>query len=484
MNISLVLYVVGNVLFSEAVLMLLPVFVALLMGTGDWIYFIYTIVPLALVGFLLRLKKPKLSRMRTREGLAAVAFSWIFLAAFGALPFYFSGYFAGYVDCFFETVSGFTTTGATILTDIEGLGNGGLMFWRSFTHWVGGMGILVFVLAILPNMDGSTVQLLRAESPGPEPGKVVPRLKETARILYLIYFGLTILHILCLLATGMPLFDSVIHSMGSAGTGGFSNMNASVGAYQNPAAEWVIAVFMLLFGVNFSLSYLLLKNQVKDVLKNEELRLYLGIIVAAVVCITLNVAGKYYEGSWPDAIRTAFFQVSSIITTTGYSTADFNLWPTFSKMILVALMIVGASAGSTGGGIKISRLLVLAKTVKAEFRRLIHPRMVRAPRMDGRIIESSTVKGILIFFFTYIMIAVSAMIVISVDGYDFETTVTAVLSALGNIGPGLSVVGPMGNFSGFSVLSKLVLSFCMLAGRLELFPMLILFIPSTWKKSY
>lgn len=483
MNISLVLYVVGNVLFSEAVLMLLPVFVALLMGTGDWIYFIYTIVPLALVGFLLRLKKPKLSRMRTREGLAAVAFSWIFLAAFGALPFYFSGYFAGYVDCFFETVSGFTTTGATILTDIEGLGNGGLMFWRSFTHWVGGMGILVFVLAILPNMDGSTVQLLRAESPGPEPGKVVPRLKETARILYLIYFGLTFLHIICLLFTKMPLYDSVIHAMGSAGTGGFSNMNASVGAYNNPAAEWVIAIFMMLFGINFSLYYLILKRQIKDVFKNEELRVYLGLIVGAVILITLNVAGKYYDGSWSDAVRSAFFQVSSIITTTGYSTTDFNLWPTFSKMLIVVLMIVGASAGSTGGGIKVSRLIVLLKAVREEFRHLTHPRVVHAPRMDGRIIDKGILKGILIFFFTYITIAFVSMIVISVDGYDIESTITAVLSALGNIGPGLGAVGPMGNFSGFSVLSKLVLSFCMLAGRLELFPMLILFVPSTWKKS-
>ena len=484
MNIALVLYVVGHVLCIEAALMLVPMAVSVLTGVGDWIYFVYTIIPLILAGFFLRLKKPKIKKMTTREGLAAVAFSWIFLAAFGALPFYFSGYFNSYIDCFFETVSGFTTTGATILTDIEGLKNGGLMFWRSFTHWIGGMGVLVFVLAILPNMDASNIQLLKAESPGPTPGKVVPRLKETARILYLIYFGLTILHVFCLLATGMPLFDSLIHSMGSAGTGGFSNMNASVGAYGNPAAEWVIAVFMMLFGVNFSLYYLLLKKQVKDVFKNEEFRLYLGIIGAAVVCMTLNIARDYYDGSWPDAIRAAFFQVSSVMTTTGYSTTDFNLWPTFSKMLIVVLMIVGASAGSTGGGIKVSRLLALFKSLREEFRRLIHPRRVHAPRMDGRIIEKNTLKGILIFFFTYIMIAGAAMVIISLDGYDMESTMTAVFSALGNIGPGLGAVGPMGNFSGFSAFSKLVLSFCMLAGRLELFPMLILFIPSSWKKSY
>lgn len=258
-------------------------------------------------------------------------------------------------------------------------------------------------------------------------------------------------------------------------------MNASVGAYGNPAAEWVIAVFMMLFGVNFSLYYLVLKKQFKDVFKNEEFRLYLGIIVAVVVCMTLNIARDYYDGSWPDAIRAAFFQVSSVMTTTGYSTADFNLWPTFSKMLIVTLMIVGASAGSTGGGIKVSRLLALFKSLREEFRRLIHPRRVHAPRMDGRIIEKNTLKGILIFFFTYIMIAGAAMVVISLDGYDMESIMTAVFSALGNIGPGL---GAVGNFSGFSAFSKLVLSFCMLAGRLELFPMLILFIPSSWKKSY
>lgn len=484
MNIALVLYVVGHVLCIEAALMLLPVAVAFATGINDWIYFVYTMIPLLAIGLLLRVKKPKNLKMRTREGLAAVAFAWIFLAVFGALPFYFSGYFASYVDCFFETVSGFTTTGATILSNVEGLKNGGLMFWRSFTHWIGGMGILVFVLALLPNMDATNVQLLKAESPGPTPGKVVPKLKETARILYLIYLGMTILHVICLLLTKMPLYDSVIHAMGSAGTGGFSNMNASVGAYNNPAAEWVIGVFMLLFGVNFSLYYLILKGNVKEALKNEELRLYLGIVLASVMIITLNIAHKYYDGSWSDAIRSAFFQVSSIVTTTGYSSTDFNLWPTMSKMIIVMLMVVGACAGSTGGGIKVSRLLVLIKSVREEFRRLIHPRMLRSPRMDGRIIEKGTIKGILIFFFTYIMIAMVSMIVISADGYDIESTITAVLSALGNIGPGLGAVGPMGNFSGFSALSKLVLSFCMLAGRLELFPMLILFVPSTWKKSY
>ncbi len=483
MNLTLVLYMIGNVMWCEAALMLLPVLVALLTGVNDWFPFLYAIIPLIVLGRLFTLKKPKAKRMQPKEGFVAVALAWVILSAFGALPFYFSGYFNSYVDCLFETVSGFTTTGATILTDIEGLQNGGLMFWRSFTHWIGGMGILVFVLAFLPNMDGSSIQLLRAESPGPTPGKVVPKLKATARILYLIYFGLTIAHIICLLFTGMPLFDSVIHAMGSAGTGGFSNMNASVGAYQNPAAEWVIAVFMMLFGVNFSLYYLLLRRQWKDVFKNEELRLYLGLIAGAVVLITLNIAQKYYNGSWPDAIRSAFFQVSSIMTTTGYSSTDFNLWPTLSKMLIVMLMVIGACAGSTGGGIKVSRLLVLFKSIRKEITRLIHPRKVQAPRMDGRIIEADTRHGILIFFAAYIIIAISAMVVISVDGYDIQSTITAVLSALGNIGPGLGDVGPMGNFAGFSVLSKLVLSFCMLAGRLELFPMLILFVPSTWKKS-
>ncbi len=484
MNIALVLYVVGHVLCMEAVLMLLPIGVAFVTGVGDWMYFVYAMIPLVIVGVLLSFRKPKVMRMRMKEGLVSVALAWIFLSAFGALPFYFSGYFNSYVDCFFETVSGFTTTGSTILSDVEGLKNGGLMFWRSFTHWVGGMGILVFVLAFLPNMDGSSVQLLRAESPGPTPGKVVPRLRETARILYLIYFGMTILNILCLVLADMPLYDSVIHAMGSAGTGGFSNRNLSVGAYHNPAAEWILGVFMMLFGVNFSLYYLLLKRDVKGFFKNAELRLYVAIMVGVTLLIAGNIVQDYCGGSWNDALRSAFFQASTIMTTTGYSSTDFNLWPVFSKMLLLLLMIVGACAGSTGGGIKVSRLLVLFKTVKQEIRHLIHPRVVSAPRMDGKIIETGVVRGILIFFFTYITIAVVSMILVSLDGFDVETNVSAVLSALGNIGPGLGTVGPMGNFGGYSAFSKLVLSFCMLAGRLELFPMLILFVPSTWRKSY
>lgn len=483
MNIAVVIYMLGSVLLIEAALMLLPVAVGLLMGMPDWRFFFYAIIPLILVGLGMRFKKPKSMKMRYREGLVGVALAWILLAGFGALPFYFSGYFHSYIDCFFETVSGFTTTGATILTEIEGMGNGALMFWRSFTHWIGGMGILVFVLALIPSMDGSNVQLLKAESPGPTPGKMVPKLKQTAQILYLIYLGLTVAHVIALLCTGLPLFDSVIHSMGSAGTGGFSNMNASVGAYGNAAAEWVIAVFMLLFGVNFSLYYLILQGNIKDVFKNEEFRTYVGIVVGAVACITLNIAVKQYDGNWNDAIRSAFFQVASIVTTTGYSTADFNLWPSFSKMIIVTLMVVGASAGSTGGGIKVSRLVVLFKSIREEFRRLIHPRMVRAPRMDGKVIEKSTVRGILVFFAAYAIVGVISMLIISLDGFDMETTITSVLSALGNIGPGLSMVGPVGNFASFSPLCKLVLSFDMLAGRLELFPMLILFVPSTWRRS-
>ncbi|MEI3175815.1 MAG: TrkH family potassium uptake protein [Lachnospiraceae bacterium] len=483
MNFTLVFYMIGNVMWCEAALMLLPMLVSFLTGVNDWSYFLYAIIPLAVLGRLLNFRKPKVKRMQPREGLAAVALCWVVLALFGAVPFYVSGYFNSFVDCFFETVSGFTTTGSTILSNVEGLHNGGLMFWRSFTHWIGGMGVLVFVLTFLPNMDGSNIQLLRAESPGPTPGKVVPKLKETARILYLIYFGMTVLHVICLLFTGMPLYDSLIHSMGSAGTGGFSNMNASVGAYNNPAAEWVIGIFMMLFGVNFSLYYLLLKKQWKDVWKNGELRLYLAIILGTVTCITLNIARVNYAGSWPDAIRSAFFQVSSIMTTTGYSSTDFNIWPTFSKSILLMLMVVGACAGSTGGGIKVSRLLVLFKSIKQEFTRLIQPRKVHAARMDGRILEDGIIKGILIFFAAYIIIAITAMLVVSLDGYDMETTISSVLAALGNIGPGLGAVGPMGNFAGYSAFSKLVLSFCMLAGRLELFPMLILFVPSTWRKN-
>lgn len=482
MDTKIVRYILCRMLGVEAALLLVPVLVAVIYQEKCGIVFLIPIVILCLLFWVVGRKRPEHGQIYGKEGMVIVALAWILWSLFGAMPFTLSGYIPSYVDAFFETVSGFTTTGSSIIPDVEVLPHC-LLFWRSFTHWIGGMGVLVFVLTFLPNMDGSNIQLLRAESPGPTPGKVVPKLKETARILYLIYFGMTVLHVICLLFTGMPLYDSLIHSMGSAGTGGFSNMNASVGAYNNPAAEWVIGIFMMLFGVNFSLYYLLLKKQWKDVWKNGELRLYLAIILGTVTCITLNIARVNYAGSWPDAIRSAFFQVSSIMTTTGYSSTDFNIWPTFSKSILLMLMVVGACAGSTGGGIKVSRLLVLFKSIKQEFTRLIQPRKVHAARMDGRILEDGIIKGILIFFAAYIIIAITAMLVVSLDGYDMETTISSVLAALGNIGPGLGAVGPMGNFAGYSAFSKLVLSFCMLAGRLELFPMLILFVPSTWRKN-
>ncbi|GFI62052.1 Trk system potassium uptake protein TrkH [Clostridiales bacterium] len=480
MNYLLILKLMGVVLKTEALLMLLPIAVAALYSSGDGIYFIYTAIPLYIIGSCLTKIRPKKSNFRSREGFITVSLSWIVLSLFGALPFYLSGYFPSFIDCFFETVSGFTTTGSTILTNVEAVSLG-LLFWRSFSHWVGGMGVLVFVLAMMPNINGSTVQLLRAESPGPTPGKFVPKIKETAKILYKIYFFMTAVQVVLLLICGLPMYDSLITAMGSAGTGGFSNMNLSIGAYNNVPAEIITTVFMLLFGVNFNIYYYILNKQFGLVKGNEEFKLYIGIVIASMLLIALNIM-PLYSGSFLSALRYSSFQVSTIITTTGYSTADFNIWPTFSKMILMILMVVGASAGSTGGGIKVSRLLILIKAIRREIGIIIHPRRIQTVRMEGPTLEDSILVNVLVFLLAYALIAFISVILISIDGYDFETTITAVLATIGNIGPGFSLVGPMGNFSMFSPFSKLVLSFCMLAGRLEIFPMLVLFSPRVWSR--
>lgn len=480
MNYSLILRIMGFVLKTEASLMILPIIIAILYQSGDAMYFVYTAVPLFIIGYCLTRIKPKKTNFRSREGFVTVSLSWIMLSIFGAIPFYISGYFNSFIDCFFETVSGFTTTGSTILSNVEAVSKG-LLFWRSFTHWIGGMGVLVFVLAIMPNINGSTVQILRAESPGPTPGKVVPKIRESAKILYMIYFVMTIIQIILLLLVDLPLFDTLITAMGSAGTGGFSNMNLSVGAYNNIPAEVITTVFMLLFGVNFNMYYYMLNRQFGLVKANEELRLYIFIALLSMLLIAINIMPMYGD-SFLAALRHSSFQVSTIMTTTGYATTDFSLWPTFSKVILITLMVIGASAGSTGGGIKVSRLLILFKAAKKEIGTIMHPRRIHTVKMDGNTLEDRILVNVLVFLGLYFVIAFLAIIVISVDGYNFETTATAVLSALGNIGPGFSMVGPLGNFGIFSDFSKLVLSFCMLAGRLEIFPMLILFSPRIWGK--
>lgn len=480
MNYKLVAQVLGKVLLLELVLMLPSLIVCFIYGEGDANSFVITMLVLLVVGYPLSRFKSSSTKMFARDGIMIVALCWILLSVFGALPFYLSGEIPNYIDALFETISGFTTTGSSILTNVEELTHG-IIFWRSFTHWFGGMGVLVFTLALIPSMNGRTQHILKAESPGPAPGKLVPKIADTAKILYVIYFVMTLACILCLVLARMPLFDSLIHAFGAAGTGGFSNKALSIGYYNSVPIEIILGVFMLLFGVNFTIYFHLIHRKFKDCLKNQEVRFYFSIVIVAVLLITLNIT--HMSGSFWHALRQAFFQVSTIITTTGYATADFNLWPTFSKLILVALMFMGACAGSTAGGMKQIRILVILKAIKRSLHRLLHPRAVRTIKIDGKPIEDEMIMDIGIFFTIYIGLMVVAMFLVSLDNFDFETTFTSVLATTSNIGPGLGVVGPMGSFADFSWFSKLVLSFCMLAGRLEIFPILVFFQFSSWKKA-
>ena len=470
--------VMSRILLTEAALLLLPLLVAVLYGESI-LPFLIPILLLLLIGLALRAVRPGQASLFARDGLAVVALAWIAMSAFGALPFCISGDIPHFVDAFFETVSGFTTTGSSILTEVESLTYSGL-FWRSFTHWVGGMGVLVFVMAILPMSDGHGMHLLRAEVPGPTVGKLVSRMSDSAKILYGIYLVMTIIEIVLLLAGGMPLFDACVHSFGTAGTGGFSCRNLSVGAYDNAYFDVVIGIFMLLFGVNFNLYYFLLVRRFREVFHSEELRAYVLIVAAAVAAITINIL-HLYDSVW-QSLRHAFFQVSSIITTTGYATTDFNNWPTFSKAILVTLMFVGACAGSTGGGIKVARLVILSKTSLCDMRRMLHPNAVATVRFEGKPMGDKQIRSVHLFLTVYLLVFCISCLLISLEHMDLITTFTAVASCMNNIGPGLEIVGPMGNFSSFSYPSKLLLSFDMLAGRLELFPMLLLFSPSIWKR--
>ena len=463
----------------EAVLLALPMAVALWYGESG-LPFLIPMGLLVLFGALLGLRRPQRASLYARDGLAVVALAWIAVSLFGALPFYISGSMETYVDCFFETVSGFTTTGASILREVESLDRG-ILFWRSFTHWVGGMGVLVFVMAIVPmSGDGHGMHLLRAEVPGPSVGKLVSRMSDSAKILYGIYFVITVLEILLLLAGGMPLFDACIHSFGSAGTGGFSNRNLSVGAYNNAYFDVVIGIFMLLFGINFNLYYFLLTRKFREVFQSEELRTYLAIVAVSVTAITINILHLYE--SVGTSLRHAFFQVSSIITTTGFATTDFNTWPTFSKAILVVLMFIGACAGSTGGGIKVARLVILVRSSVGEMRRMLHPNAVSTTRFEGKVLPERNIRGVQMFLTMYLLVFTVSCLLLSMEHFGLITTFTAVASCLNNIGPGLELVGPMGNFADFSPWSKLLLSFDMLAGRLEIFPMLLLFAPSIWRR--
>ena len=478
MNYAIVFRLLGYVMLIEGALLLLP-------AAASWIYgewfvlgvFLITAAVSAAIGYALRGIKPKSKMFYMREGFTATALSWIVISVVGAAPFVLTGCIPNPVDALFETVSGFTTTGASILPGVEDLPKG-ILFWRSFTHWIGGMGVLVFLLSLLPLTGGSHVNLMKAESPGPQVDKLVPKVQSTAKILYGIYLALTLLELVFLLAGGMPLFEAMLTSFGTAGTGGFGFRNDSFASF-SPYIQWVVTIFMILFGVNFNAYFLLLLRKFNRAI-SEEVRGYFAIILVAIGIITANIYSLY--NSFGEAVRQAAFQVGSIITTTGFSSCDFDLWPTLSKEILVVLMFIGACAGSTGGGIKVSRLLILGKTLRKELKQALHPQVVAPVRMDGKLLNHETIRTTNVFMGAYFFIFVVSFLLISLDGFDMVTNFTAIAATLNNIGPGLAQVGPMMNFGSFTNPAKLVMIFDMLAGRLEIFPMLVLFLPDTWRR--
>ena len=478
MNYSIVLYILGCVLKFESAFLVLPALVGLIYREHASVSYLAVAVLCLILGVLLTHKKPRSTNLYTREGFVAVALSWIIMSIFGAIPFVLTGDIPFYVDALFETISGFTTTGSSILTDVESISKASL-FWRSFSHWIGGMGVFVFIMAILPMMGGSTMNLMKAESPGPSVSKLVPHVKDTAKILYGIYIAITICEATILRALGMPLFDSLTTTFGTVGTGGFGIRNDSIAGY-SPAIQITITVFMILSGIYYTAYFYILTGKIKELFKIEEVRWYLAIIFGSVAVITWNVRSLY--PTFSETLRHAFFQVGSIITTTGYATTDFDLWPALSKTLLVTLMFIGACAGSTSGGIKVSRILILLKTIRKELSLIIHPRQVKKIRMDGHPVDHETLRSANVFLVVYFVLLLTSMLLISVDEFDFSTNFTSVVTVLNNIGPGLNLVGPTQNFSIFSPFSKFVLMFDMLAGRLELFPMMILLMPSTWKR--
>ncbi len=481
MDTKIVRYILCRMLGVEAALLLVPVLVAVIYQEKCGIVFLIPIVILCLLFWVVGRKRPEHGQIYGKEGMVIVALAWILWSLFGAMPFTLSGYIPSYVDAFFETVSGFTTTGSSIISDVEVLPHC-LLFWRSFTHWIGGMGVLVFVLVVTSLDRKNSMHLMRAEVPGPEKDKLVPKAMSTARILYGMYLTLTVIEMVFLVIGGMNLFDSMIFSFGSAGTGGFSNYADSVAHFNSAYIDGVITVFCALFGVNFALFYFMILGDFKSILKNEELRTYILLIAGATAAIMLNIHSLY--PTIGKSFRYAVFQVVTVITTTGYSTADFAQWPMFSKAVLMMLTVIGACASSTGGGIKVSRLLVGIKCVKREIVQLAHPKSVGIIRIGGKKVSSDVLRTIYIYFIAYVGILIGSVVLISLDNFDFETTFSAVLTTLGNVGPGMAQVGPMGNFAEFSPLSKLILCFDMLAGRLEIFPFLVLFTAPAWRRKF
>ena len=483
MNVKNISRTVGLILLITGIFQLFPLLIAVIdHEPRNILAYIESLCLILLVGSALLLFSRGGNRMfSAQEGFAATGLSWIFMSAFGALPFFLSGQIPSYVDAFFEMVSGFTTTGASILTDVEALSRCNL-FWRSFSHWLGGMGVLVFLLAVVPGArknGGTGIYLMRAESPGPSVDKLTPHLRQTAMILYGIYILLTALCIVCLLLGGMPVFDSFCIAFGTAGTGGFAIKNSSMGGY-SCFLQTVVTVFMFLFGVNFSLYYMLLLRKFKAVFKNEELRLYFGIAASSVVLIAINISRMY--NTVYESVHHAAFQVVSIMTTTGYGTVDFEQWPAFSKAILLSLMFIGASAGSTGGGLKVSRVLLLMKSIRRTIRKALHPRRVQPVYMDGRAVSEEVCDNVNAYLAIYCVILVLSFAIISVDGFSIGTNFSAVASCFNNIGPGFELVGATQNFSIYSDLSKIILSLDMLLGRLEIFPLLLLLSPDTWSR--
>ena len=478
MNFRMIGQVIGRVLCIEAALMLLPMVAALAYGETP-APFLITIAVTGGIGLVMWRVRAKSGGITARDGFLIVGLSWIAMSLFGALLFVLTGDIPNYIDALFETISGLTTTGASVVTAPEEMTRGG-MFWRLFTHWIGGMGILVFVLAVLPMSGNRSMHIMRAEVPGPTVGKLVPRIRKTASILYLLYIALTLVEMVLLIAGGMSFYDALLHAFATAGTGGLSTRALSIGYYNSAYIDIVVGVFMILFGVNFSVYFLLLLRRFRRAASSEEVRAYFAIILAAVAVITVNIRSLY--GTFGEALRHAAFQVGSIITTTGFSSCDFDLWPTLAKEVLVLLMFVGACAGSTGGGIKVSRFLLMGKTLGKELKQALHPQVVAPVRMDGKLVNHETIRTTNVFVAAYIFIFAASFMLVSLDGFDMVTNFTSIAATLNNIGPGLNQVGPMMNFGAYSNFAKLVLIFDMLAGRLEIFPMLVLFLPDTWRR--
>lgn len=481
MNKRMMVFILGKMLGVEGLLLLLPALVSFLYGEKSGVVFLIVSAVLFALYFLCGRKKPENTRIYAKESFIIVGAAWILWSLFGALPFFITQSIPNYIDAFFETVSGFTTTGSTILQDIEILPKG-VAFWRSFTHWIGGMGVLVFVLMLTSLDDENSMPLMRAEVPGPEADKLVPKARHTAKLLYQMYFALTAAEVIMLMLGGMNLYDALLHAFSTAGTGGFSNRNASVSYYDSAYIDGVITVFMILFGVNFNLYFLILIKDWKSALKNEELRAYLGVIAAAIAVITVNILHIY--GNIAHAFRYASFQVASIITTTGFYTADYEQWPELSKTILLAVMFIGACAGSTGGGIKVSRFVIICKSIRQEVRKLIHPNMVSVVKLDGKRVSAETMRGVNAYMAAYVLILVASVLLVSIDNFDFATSFSGVLTTMNNTGPGIAAVGPVENFSAFSPLSKIVFCFDMLVGRLEIFPYLLMLSPDLWRRRF